>query len=185
MAKSSMHGEALACAVSVERAEKVAGMLQEVFHPWETTLEMLQMAELGQMSIPIDLVTDAKAMWDSLVATREPVPSDEGSLLWLVWIRERPACRAARDTFWVCTQDTLSDGLTKEMDPEPTLAVMRTGLFRTRYACLSWRRGLLDTHKGLPAPKSQRTAESQHFEVLLSKGNALFEELYSKICYGE
>ena len=47
-------------------------------------------------------------------------------------------------------------------DREPLLKLMTQGLIEFRYSCLRGRQ-LLDPHKGLPPPKSQRDAAAASF----------------------
>ena len=86
---------------------------------------------------------------------------------------------------WLTTGDELADGLTKEMDGEPILKVMRTGRYTSVYSTLSIRRGLLDEHKGLPPPKSQKKASSQDFVALWHQSAETFSALLRSLKTGE
>ena len=100
-----------------------------------------------------------------LVSQGEPKPTDEGSWLYLQRLRERLHSGAVRRVIWCCTQDQLAGPLTKELPEEKTaglLRVLREGQVELSYACLSHGK-LLDAHKGLPAPKTQRDPAAQQF----------------------
>jgi hypothetical protein len=154
--KSSLHVEALAAVNGVERAETVAGLLEEVYVRTPHVRSLLELHEQGGLAVPTDLVTDSKSLYDLLTGLGEPKPSDEGSLLYLLWLRERIKTGSIRRVIWCCTQDQIADALTKEnVDPTHIHRVMREGRVELSYACLTGGK-LLNPEKGLPAPKSQR-----------------------------
>ena len=87
--KSSLHVEALAAVNGVERAETVAGCLEEFYNRPPHVETFLELQEAGGYGVPTDLLTDSKSLYDLLTGIGEPRPSDEGSLLYLLWLRER------------------------------------------------------------------------------------------------
>jgi len=156
VSKSSLHGEALALAQGCERAEKVKGIFEEMYVTLPDVTTLLQRTELGTLSIQLDVVTDAKSLYDVLTSKGDPSPSDEGVLLWAIWIRERIKVGSVRRVIWTCTYDMLSDGLTKVLQDQWLLrSVQETGQFNTQFSCLC--NGVLwEPWKGLPPPKSKK-----------------------------
>lgn len=127
-----------------------------------TTKDLLERSEAGQLHMPVDMVVDAKSLYDVLTSAKEPSPSDEGCRLWVLWSRERLAAGAIRNCIWAPTGDMLADSLTKTLPENPQVEEVMKGFLRMRYAAL--RDGaLLDGAKGLPPPKTQKNLEPQLF----------------------
>ena len=59
-------------------------------------------------TIPFDSTT---------LAYKGPTPSDEGTTVFLVWLRERIEAQALRSVIWTCTMDMLADILRGLMPP--------------------------------------------------------------------
>ena len=109
--------------------------------------------------MPVDLVTDAKALYDLLTKGEDPKPSDEGVLLWALWLRERLSRGSVRRTIWTCTFDMVSDGLTKILPDQKALRdLQEKGEFHTNYSCLCDGE-LWEPWKGLPPPKHSRAKD--------------------------
>ena len=158
-----MHCEASAFVESIEAAERVLGLLEEIYFPEHTTTELLMRQELGKFQFPCEGLVDAKSLYDVLVAVREPRPADDSSLLWLKWSRERLQSGAVRALSWCSTQDMLCDCCTKPgVDTSLARRVMMDVLLQLSYSVLRSGR-LLDVHKGLPLPKTQRDAVAAKF----------------------
>ena len=103
----------------------------------------------------VDVLIDSKSLYDLITGIGEPKPADEGSRLYIVWARERRPSGAIRRMIWVCTQDELSDILTKKgVEPRMMLMAMN-GELRLRYSSLA-DGVLLSPEKGLPPPKTQK-----------------------------
>jgi hypothetical protein len=163
VSKSSMHSEGIALATSIERGEKICGILEEIYFPLQTTAELLVRQETGTYRTPLEAVTDSKSLFDIVLGDSEPRPNDEGSLLWVKWSRERLQSGAVQALAWCSTQDELGDPMTKAgCDRGPLLRLTFEGYIKFKYSCLRNGR-ILDTAKGLPVPKSQRDAVSQQF----------------------
>jgi hypothetical protein len=173
VSKSSLHGEALALAQGIERAEKVKGIFEEMYITLPDVTVLLQRSELGTLSLQLDVVTDAKSLYDVLTSKGDPSPSDEGVLLWAIWIRERILCGSVRRVIWTCTYDMLSDGLTKVLQDQWLIrGAQENGEFHTQFSCLC--NGVLwEPWKGLPPPKSKKAMPKD-------EASALFLESYAK-----
>ncbi len=155
--KSSLHVGALAAANGVDRAETVSGILEEECYVRTPHIRApMDLHEAGAFAVPTGLVTDSKSLFDLLVGLGEPKPADEGSSLYLLWVRGRIRTGAIRRVIWCCTQDRVADCSTKEnVDPTHIHRVTREGRLELHHARLTGGK-LLNPEKGLPAPKTQR-----------------------------
>ena len=162
LSKSSLHAEALSVAQAMERAEKICGILEEIYFPYQTTAELLHRMENGEYRTPVEGIVDAKSLSDVLTSPKEPTPTDEGSLLWLQWARERMESGALQTLGWCTTGDMLADGTTKAgVDTTRVVHAMEGSLILDFSALRAGR--ILDPHKGLPPSKSQRDQSSAAF----------------------
>ena len=117
--------------------ETILGILEEFYVSIPATGTLLEKTEDGDLACPCDSIVDSKSLLDLITQVGDPKPSDEGSLLWIKWCRERLEAKALRSTIWGCTQDQVADPMTKkDADPTLLLAVMTTGELVTRYSAL-------------------------------------------------
>lgn len=168
VSKSSLHGEGIAAAVGTEQMERCAGMMREHYNPPLSLEELIPRQEAGAFDIPCDIVTGAKSLYDVPIASRAPSPTDDGSRLWLTWLKDRVDRGSIRGVGWCSTVDMVGDGLTKcGIDPTPIIRLTMEGRLEATYSML--RSGvLLDAHKGLPLPKRERDAASASFLELIA-----------------
>lgn len=156
---SSLLVEALAACQGYERTEKVMGVFEEMYKTPPDVEILLVRSEHGLYGIPCDLVTDAKSLYDLLVAPAQPRPSNDGLLLWILWLRERLARGSIRRCVWTTTHDMVSDGLTKVLSDQTVLEkIQQRGEFHTRFSSLC-EGTLWEVDKGLPPPKSSRAKD--------------------------
>jgi len=161
-AKSSMHGEAIGFCQATERSEKIARLLEEFYQPYQSTVELLRRQEYGEYHTPVEGVLDAKSLYDVLVSTKDPTPTDEGSRLWLNWARERLHARSLDAVAWASTTDMLADCTTKAGVDVTLVKQAMEGRITLGFSMLRNGR-ILDARKGLPPPKSQRDAVAAAF----------------------
>lgn len=131
--KSSLHCEAVAMAMAIEKAIRIAGWLTEFHEPWCDTKTLLGKQESGGF-LPVYMVTDCKSLYDCIVTEMTPKPTDESSLLWLVWIRSMIENGTVNGVIWMSTQDQMSDALTKVMDNEKLRDLMQNGYLELKYS---------------------------------------------------
>ena len=79
--KSTSASEAIARVGAVEDAIRIAGWLEEIYSAKVTTKELLVKQESGGFRIPVDVVTDARALHEVLVSPMEPISNDAAGLL--------------------------------------------------------------------------------------------------------
>ena len=79
----------------------------------ETADELLQALEDGQLDPPIDVVIDARSVFDSLAVQDVCNPAEMSLELHLIAIRAKLESGLLRNLYWCDTRDMLADGLTK------------------------------------------------------------------------
>lgn len=119
------------------------------------------MTENGGFALPLDMLCDAKSLYDVVTLPREPTPTDSSALLWLCWLREQLASGVVRQWGWCSTEDMIADGLTKRMSQDAIFQAMK-GSFKSKYAILLGGK-LIDSWKGAPPPKNQKKECSMMF----------------------
>ena len=83
------------------------------------------------MHFPIELVIDAKAVFDSIAAAEFSMPSEAALLNHLHSIREQLRDRRVKRLWWVDTRDMVADGLNKGGLPrDPILAICEEGFWK-------------------------------------------------------
>lgn len=164
--KNTLAAEGIAHATAIEEAVKIAGWLHEIDNPIGSVMSMIETAE-GGFSIPIDVTTDARSLYDVITSPVDPKPQDTSSLLWFRWIREVYGAKITRRMIWKCTTDMLGDALTKKgVDTTPLLNLLSKGIYKTEYACLCGG-GIIDAWKGLPPSKKEKEQQEPPYEKWL------------------
>ena len=62
-------------------------MLEEMEDPEIDTKELLVRQLEGKLSLPIDVLTDCKSLYEVKYSTAEPKPTDSACTLWLRFLR--------------------------------------------------------------------------------------------------
>ena len=183
VSKSSLHQEALAANATVEKTQKISGILGEFYLPPRPLLIQLALQEAGRLPFPIDLIVDAKSFYDLMLSTLITKTSDEGSLLYIKWCKERYDAGAVRAMYWSATSDMLADGLTKAgVDPFNLLKLMMESRIETTWAAL--REGRLeDAQKGLPPPKTAKDRSAFIFLTAFHEAGGTWEHFVA-LCQG-
>lgn len=170
--KSTLNAECVGQTLGIEEGLRIAGWLHELSSDKPLSVKELRDLQMKNgFMYPIDCGTDAKSLYDCIGAFKEPCPSDCGSILWLRWIREQYEYRCVRGLGWFSNQDMLADVLTKPGSPlvETLRSVMEKGVWEPRFSSIM--NGLvMEPHKGLPAPKSQKNQEAVNFRKRVEYG---------------
>ena len=74
---------------------------------------MVDLQENGQNALQMDVVLDARAVFDSVAAADVKATTDKLMLLHALKLKELLALRVASRMLWVDTRDMLSDALNK------------------------------------------------------------------------
>ena len=133
------------------------------------------MQENGGFSLPIDVVTDARALHEVIISPMEPKPKDPGCLLWIKWLREGHQKNILRRPIWTSTVDMLGDGLTKDKENVELRKLFNTGVVRCRYAILVGT-AIVDGHKGRPPTKKEK--EEQGYGITYTLVESLIEAYF-------
>lgn len=165
--KSTLGAEAVAQTCGMEEAMKYAAMIEEMENPGLSTEELFKMQLQGGHSLPIDVVTDCKSLYEVKASAVEPRPADATATLWLRWLREAHQSNVARRNLWCCTSDMLADALTKPMSGEVLLRLLGDGSYHGQYAMIC-NGGVVDGYKGRPPTKKEKSGGEDVVESVLN-----------------
>ena len=87
VSKSRLHTESGASVSAVDRAGMLAGSLGEFYNVPETLRQKMVALETGKVALPMDLITDAKCLFDLIQLHGAGRTSDEGSQLNVTFVR--------------------------------------------------------------------------------------------------
>jgi uncharacterized protein YwbE len=112
--RSTFAAELNAAIDTVDVATVVQFTLEEVFNPKATDPAVMQQIYMsGKMTVPIELCIDAKAVFDSIVATEYSMPAEATLINHLHGIREQVRDSRIARLWWIDTRDMVADGLNK------------------------------------------------------------------------
>lgn len=174
-AKSSLHIEAVAANAAIERGQKISCALGEFYLEPVPIKVALAQVEAGRLPFSLELIIDAKCLYDLLMSTSRPKTADEGSLQYVHWLKDRFDAGALSGVTWCSTHDQLSDILTKSsVDPWLLRQVMMDNKIELIWSAL--RNGVvLNAEKGLPPPKSGKDAAAVAFLEAFHAAGASWE----------
>ena len=98
---------------SLEITRLIAMTLSCCFKPYPDTKTLQQVEDLGKLDVPIEVCTDCRSVYDSLIATDTKVPTESSLILILSSIKQLLQARVVRWISWINTLDMLADGMTK------------------------------------------------------------------------
>ena len=112
--RSTYSGELNALVDTIELLLVIQMSLYQIYgNPGVTATEMAGLMENGELMPPVEAVTDARSVFDS-IAAQDVGELQEGSLkLHLLSVRDRLASGTLKRLWWSDTRDMLADGLTK------------------------------------------------------------------------
>lgn len=85
--------------------------------------ELIDLLEHGQFYPAVDVVVDARAVFDALAASDVRDPQESFLKLHLISVRDRLACGIIRFLWWCDMRDMAADGLTKEASTEHSFTI--------------------------------------------------------------
>eukprot|EP00435_Cladocopium_sp_Y103_P006354 s186_g2.t1 len=94
-------------------ASNINSALTEVLTGCKSASKMVDLQESGQNSLDMDVVLDARAVFDSVAAADAKATTDKLMLLHALKLKELLSLRVAPRMLWVDTRDMLSDALNK------------------------------------------------------------------------
>ena len=99
-----------------------------------TAAELSRQLETGSLYPPIDAATDARSVFDAVMASDPADPQECSLKLHLLSLRDRLASGTVRRFFWCDTRDMLADGLTKGgVDRTLLIAASERGSFKMQH----------------------------------------------------
>lgn len=94
-------------------ASNINSAMTEVLTGCKSASKMVDLQENGQNALQMDVVLDARAVFDSVAAADVKATTDKLMLLHALKLKELLALRVASRMLWVDTRDMLSDALNK------------------------------------------------------------------------
>ena len=115
---------------------KLIGMtLAELVSPHPQARSLIHLEETGSLPVPVDVVIDARSVFDSLKAPEIRPPTEISLVMMLCQLKEALLCRGMRKLYWVDTRDMCADGLNKGACSRAALiTVPSTGEWRLQFA---------------------------------------------------
>jgi hypothetical protein len=101
--------------------------LAELIHPLPQARALIQLEESGSLPVPVDLVIDARSVYDALIAPEIRPPSEISLIMMLCQLKEAMLSRGLRTLFWCDTHDMCADGLNKGSCSREGLLVLACG----------------------------------------------------------
>jgi hypothetical protein len=111
--RSTYSAELNAASDCYEFCKLVALTLAEAIRPYPSIRTLMSLEETGSFPVSIELVVDAKSVWDSLVASELKAPSEVSLVMFLSQLKEQLLCWSLKRLWWVQTEDMVADGLNK------------------------------------------------------------------------
>ena len=100
--------------------------MTEVLSGPRSARQLAEMQELGQNVLPLDLMIDAKWVYDSVSTPDPKATTDRLMLIHVLKLRELLALRIISRLLWLDTRDMLADGLNKGIVSRDALRRMCT-----------------------------------------------------------
>lgn len=111
--RSTFSAELNAASDAYEFAKLIAMTVSECIQPQPSVRALVALEENGKFPIPINLVVDAKSVFDALKAAEIKPPSEISLIMFLCQLKEALLCHALSKLWWVHTEDMIADGLNK------------------------------------------------------------------------
>ena len=109
--------------------------LAEIISPLPQARLLIALEETGKLPVPVDLVIDARSVFDSLAAPEIRPPTEISLVMMLCQLKEALLCRGLRTLYWCDTRDMCADGLNKgACSREGLLTVANTGQWSLQHA---------------------------------------------------
>ena len=87
--------------------------IAEVIKPYPSLPSLMQLEEQGLFSVPVELVIDARSVYDSLVAHELKAPTEVSLIMFLAQLKEAMMAHSLHKLWWCDTRDMVSDALNK------------------------------------------------------------------------
>ena len=94
-------------------ASNINSAMTEVLTGCKSASKMVELQESGQNALEMDVVLDARAVFDSVASADVKATTDKLMLLHALKMKELLSLRVASKMLWVDTRDMLSDALNK------------------------------------------------------------------------
>ena len=121
--RSTYSAELNAASDAYEFSKLIALTVAEVIKPYPSISSLMCLEETGSFPACVELVLDARSVYDSLVAAELKAPTEISLIMFLAQLKEQMMCWSLKRLWWVDTRDMVADGLNKG-------AISRMGLLQ-------------------------------------------------------
>jgi len=111
--RSTFSAELNAASDAYEFSKLVALTFSECLRPFPSIQALMAIEETGAFGISVEIVVDAKSVYDSLVAEELKGPSEISLIMFLSQLKEQMLCHSLSRLWWCDTRDMIADGLNK------------------------------------------------------------------------
>ena len=111
--RSTYSAELNAASDAFEFGKLVAMTLAEAVWPYDSIRELLVLEEKGAFPVPVELVIDARSVYDSLVASEIKTPAEVSLVMFLAQLKEAMLAHSLSKLWWCDTRDMAADALNK------------------------------------------------------------------------
>ena len=127
--RSTFAAELNAAVDTVDIATIVQFTLEEIFRPQHSAPEVMQKVFLeAKLKFPLELIIDAKAVYDAIVVPEYNMPTEATLVNHLHSVREQVRDGRVARLWWIDTRDMVADGLNKGGLPrDPILELCEQG----------------------------------------------------------
>jgi hypothetical protein len=111
--RSTYSAELNALSDAYEFAKLVALTLAEIVRPCPYAKLLTTMEEIGNLPVCVQMIVDARSVYDSLIAEEIRVPSESSLVMQLHVLKEAMLAHTLSRLWWTDTKDMVADGLNK------------------------------------------------------------------------
>ncbi len=111
--RSTLGAEQGACIDGFNLSVVIAAALAEINVGPQTATQLLDRVTLGELTVPIETVTDAKSLFEAVKNPEPKTPTEETLLFGFNYLKEHMLSGLLRKIWWCETTDMLADALTK------------------------------------------------------------------------
>lgn len=111
--RSTYSAELNAASDAYEFGKLIALTIAEVIRPYSSLSALMTLEEQGTFPVPVQMVIDARSVYDSLVAHDLKAPTEVSLIMFLCQLKEAMLTHSLKKLWWVDTRDMVSDALNK------------------------------------------------------------------------
>ena len=112
----------------------IGSCFNEIMHGSQTALTLSRWQSAGKFAIPLELMIDARSVFDSVCAEIIKTPADRALLIHAKALREYLESKQLKGLRWIDTRDMVSDALNKgSVDRIAIVKFFTSGVWDTKF----------------------------------------------------